>query len=462
MRIYLDQIGCRLNYSEMDTLAGQLRAAGHMVVSTPEQAQVIVFNSCAVTAEAGRKSRQRIRNHHRTNDQARIAVTGCWAALEPTAAAALPGVALVADNGQKELLHTLLEPWSAELDDPDDLARMQPDGTPFGTLAADDNGVRAGRTRAFIKVQDGCNNRCTFCIVTVARGAGRSRKMGEIVREVQKLVDDGVQEAVLTGVHLGSYGRDLSQDERSDLKELATAVLAYTDIVRLRLSSLEPWELANGFFDLWQRWPDRLCPHLHLPLQAGTDRQLRSMARRCTTASFRQLVANARDAIPDLVLTTDLIVGFPGESEADFDEGLAFVEEMRFAHAHIFPFSARAGTAAARFAGAVPNVVKKERSRRMHALVAQTGAAERMRFLGHTRPVLWEGTGQPMSDDAGLRWTGFTDNYLRVATVAPPHADLHNRLTSVSLVELNGDTLSGTLPADIYAGQTLTSAETVV
>lgn len=339
MRIYLDQIGCRLNYSEIETLAGQFHTAGHQTVSTPEHAQVMVFNTCAVTSDAVRGSRKQVRHLHAANPHARIAVTGCWATLKPQEAAALPGVALVANNDQKDLLHTLLEPWSAELDSPDDLARIEPNGNPFLALDAE-NADRRERTRAFIKVQDGCNNKCTFCIVTVARGQSRSRTRHAVVDEIQQWATDGVQEAVLTGVHLGSYGRDLAADQRTDLKELVDAILADTSIPRLRLSSLEPWELADGFFDLWQRWPGRLCPHLHLPLQAGTDRQLRRMARRCTTATFRRLVADARAAIPDLVVTTDLVVGFPGESEADFAEGMQFVEEMRFAHAHIFPFSA--------------------------------------------------------------------------------------------------------------------------
>jgi threonylcarbamoyladenosine tRNA methylthiotransferase MtaB len=449
MRIFLDQIGCRLNYSEMDTLAGRLQAAGHLLVADAAQAQVIVFNSCAVTAEAGRKSRQRVRSLHRRNAQARIAVTGCWATLRPEAAADLPGVALVADNGRKDILHALLEPWSAELDDPDDVARIEPNGTPFSTL--DDlvisDGLRPARTRAFVKVQDGCNNKCTFCIVTVARGAGRSRPVSDVVAEVRRLTEAGVREVVLTGVHLGSYGRDfgrdLTHDRATDLKELAAAILRETDILRLRLSSLEPWELAEGFFELWQEWPERLCPHLHVPLQAGTDKQLRHMARRCTTESFRRLVEDARAAIPDVVLTTDLIVGFPGETEDDFGESLRFVEEMRFAHAHIFPFSAREGTAAARFGNRVPKAVKQERSRRMHGVVERTGREERGRFAGQVRPVLWEGQGMPLTDEPGLLWTGLTDNYLRVTTTAPEGVDLHNALTPVHLYELQGETLFG-------------------
>ncbi|MDQ3249681.1 MAG: MiaB/RimO family radical SAM methylthiotransferase, partial [Chloroflexota bacterium] len=347
--------------------------------------------------------------------------------------------ALVADNTEKNLLHTLLEPWSADLDSPDDLARIQPDGNPFVTV----DGGRHRRTRAFIKVQDGCNNKCTFCIVTLARGESRSRPIDDLVREVQQSVDEGVQEAVLTGVHLGSYGRDLSNDQRTDLKPLVVTLLAETDIPRLRLSSLEPWELADGFFDLWQQWPGRLCPHLHLPLQAGTDRQLRRMARRCTTDSFRRLVQDARHAIPDLIITTDLIVGFPGESEADFAEGMRFVEEMRFAHAHIFPFSAREGTAAAKFPDPVASAVKKERLHQMQAVVECTGHGERLRFVGQTRPVLWEGEGQALTDQHGRLWSGLTDNYLRVMATAAAGVDLHNQIAPVHLKQLDQSVLLG-------------------
>lgn len=453
MRIYLEQIGCRLNYSEMETLAQRLQAVGHQTVSQAEAAQVIVFNSCAVTADAVRGSRKSVRQLHQANPQARIALTGCWATLEPQAAAHLPGVALVAANSQKDLLHTLLEPWSAELDDPADLARIEPDGTPFAadSHALDDAGRRA-RTRAFIKVQDGCNNKCTFCIVTIARGESRSRQVATIVDEVQQLVTSGVQEAVLTGVHLGSYGRDLTGAARSDLKELVAALLTHTDIRRLRLSSLEPWELAEGFFELWAQWPQRLCPHLHLPLQAGTDKQLRQMARRCTVASYRRLVAAARAAIPDLIVTTDLITGFPGESAADFAEGLAFVEEQRFAHAHIFPYSSRTGTTAAKFGGQVPTAVKKERGLQLRRVIEATGQAERQRFVGTTRPVLWEGVGQALTDEPGRRWSGLTDNYLRVTAVAQRDVDLHNCCLPVHLVTVEGEALLGKLLETNSAG----------
>lgn len=439
MRIFLDQIGCRLNYSEMETLATRLRVAGHHVVERAADAHVIVFNTCAVTADAVRGSRKGARHLHAANPAARVVLTGCWASLAPAEAASLPGVVLVANNEEKELLPLLLEPWSADFDDPTLLDHLHPDAPPHVFAAQ----ARRSRTRAFLKVQDGCNNRCTFCVVTLARGASRSRPLAALVAEAQEHEREGIQEIVLTGVHLGSYGRDLPGAQRSDLKELTAALLAETGIPRVRLSSLEPWELAEGFFDLWQRRPQRLCPHLHLPLQAGNDRQLRAMARRCTTASFRALVEDARAAIPDVILTTDLITGFPGESEADFAAGLDFVAEMRFADAHVFPFSPRAGTAAAAMTGEPPGDIKRARARALAAAVEATAAAERARFLGATRPVLWEGAGQPLVNETGLLWSGHTDNYLRVQCVAPPGVDLHNRITATHLSALDGAVFRG-------------------
>jgi threonylcarbamoyladenosine tRNA methylthiotransferase MtaB len=445
MRIFLDQIGCRLNYSEMETLAQRLAAAGHYVVGSPEDAQVIVFNSCAVTTGAERDSRKRVGALHRANGAAQIAVTGCLATLAPAQTAQLPGVGLVVGNDRKELLPMLLEPWSAELDSPEALLRLQPDGAPLEFPSADE---RRQRTRAFVKVQDGCNNRCTFCIVTALRGESRSRSLADIARDVQQLAEEGVQEVVLTGVHLGSYGRDLDAANRTDLKQLVAALLTHTDIPRLRLSSLEPWELADGFFDLWANWPGRLCPHLHLPLQAGTDKQLRAMARRCTTASFARLLATARAAIPDLTVTTDLITGFPGESEADFAEGLAYVAALRFMHAHIFPYSARVGTAAASFADATPAAAKRARLRRLVEAVEATGVMERTRFLNTARPVLWEGVGQPLAEQTGRLWSGLTDNYLRVHAVAPVAIDLHNCILPARLTQLDGAIFAGEIMWD--------------
>lgn len=431
MKVYLESLGCRLNYSELDSLGRELAEAGHRVVAVPDEADVCVVNTCAVTGEAARKSRQLARKLARVNPSARLAITGCYATLAPEAVAALPNVDLVVDNNRKELLADLLQPWSVELDG-ESWRRLVPVAPP----------QQVNRTRAFVKVQDGCNNNCTFCIVTVARGAERSRLAGDIVAEIRRLAAEGYREAVLTGVHLGGYGADLKSADptlpgRTGLGELVAAILRDTALPRLRLSSLEPWDLQPEFFDLWQRSAGRLCPHLHLPLQAGCDRTLKRMARRTRTAGFRDLVAAARSRIPDLVLTTDIIAGFPGESEADFEASLAFVEEMAFAHVHVFPYLAREGTAAARFSGQVPADERRRRVAAMQEMAQRSGEAVRRRFLDQVRPVLWEQVERP-ANGTGPLWTGLTDNYLRVQAIAPATIDLANRITPARLLALDG------------------------
>ncbi len=290
-------------------------------------------------------------------------------------------------------------------------------------------------------MQDGCRNKCTFCIVTVARGDEHSRPIADVVAEIRDLHAEGRQEAVLTGVHLGGYGSDLG----TDLAALTRAVLAETDIPRLRLSSLEPFDLQPDFFDLWATSEARLMPHLHLPAQSGSDATLKRMARRNRVADFERLVDAARAAIPGLAVTTDLIVGFPGETEHDFEETVAFARRVGFAHMHVFPYSARQGTAAARFGG---QVVEAERKRRVHvltALDAELGAGVRASFVGQVRPVLWENTLNPGAGAGAVTWTGLTDNFLRVRAAVPAGVDLHNRIADTRLVGIDGDDLIGAL-----------------
>ncbi|WP_428265816.1 tRNA (N(6)-L-threonylcarbamoyladenosine(37)-C(2))-methylthiotransferase MtaB [Haliangium sp.] len=446
MNVFLTSLGCRLNEAELARWAREFHRAGHRVLAQPEQAQVVVVNTCAVTAEAARKSRKLVGGLHRRNPEARLVLTGCFAELEPTRAAALAGVDLVVGNGDKDRL-------VAEVAEAFEVPGMP-------ALAAEPDSAHAyrecGRTRAFIKVQDGCKNRCTFCIVTIARGQERSRAIDEVVAEIQSLAAAGYQEAVLTGVHLGGYGRDLG----TDLARLVREVLARTDIPRLRLSSLEPWDLPAGFFALWH--DRRLMPHLHLPLQSGSDRILQRMARRSSTRDFTALVEDARAAIPDLTVTTDMIVGFPGEGEAEWAETMAYVDGIGFAHVHIFPYSPREGTTAARLDGQVPGPVKRERSRQMHALAADMKRAHLARFAGQTREVLWEGEGEPRAagtsttgatatDTGGAveagaapawhRFGGYTDNYLRVETAVPAGVSLDNRITPARLLGVHGELL---------------------
>lgn len=430
MDVFLATLGCRLNEAELETWTRQLKASGHGVVQTPAQAHVMVLNTCAVTREAARKSRQLARRLHRNNPQAQLVITGCYASLEPEKVAELAGVDLVVGNTDKARLVERLE---ADLD----LSAMpqmatEPDAQPM---------FRKARNRAFVKVQDGCKNRCTFCIVTIARGQERSRTTAELIEEIRGLVDDGAQEVVLTGVHLGGYGRDLG-DDGDDLFGLVQALLKHTDVERLRLGSLEPWDLPDHFWTLWD--DPRLCPHLHLPLQSGSDTVLKRMARRCSTSRFAALVDAAREAIPDLSVTTDLIAGFPGETEAEWAETMAFVEQVGFAHMHIFAYSPRAGTTAARMKGHLQKEVKRARSAQMHALAARMKRAHLAAQVGRSDAVLWEGRGEP-DGDGWLRWSGYTRPYLRAHTRVPSGTDLENVVTPVQIVGHDDEALEVTL-----------------
>ena len=427
MKVFLHTIGCRLNQSEIETMGRQLLAAGHELVDDAAQAEKVVINTCAVTAEAARDARNMTRRIHRANEDAEIILTGCYATIAPQKVSQIEGAGRIVVNQDKDKLVQTLDP-QARIELP--VYEQEPILREF--LAGSS---QVGNTRAFIKVQDGCDNKCTFCVTTIARGAGQSRHLGDVVAEIQALAAAGYQEAVLTGVHLGSYGRDLHNN--TDLRDLVTAILEHTDMPRLRLSSLEPWEIPDGFFTLWQN--PRLLPHLHMPLQSGSDSILRRMARRTSQASFQKLASLAYANIPDLNLSTDIIVGFPGETEADFQQSLDFVREIGFTRLHAFSYSSRPGTAAAKMADHLPKAIKKERVHRMIALGQKLSLAFHRRYETQTRPVLWENA--IGADNGGLRWAGYTDNYIRVLAHGP--ADLFNRVTPTQLIDARSDGLSG-------------------
>jgi threonylcarbamoyladenosine tRNA methylthiotransferase MtaB len=433
MRVRLETLGCRLNISEIEGMARRFIAAGHRVVEPDEPADLCVLNTCAVTHVAARKSRQIIRNLKRANPGAGMVVTGCYAELEPGQVDALGVDAVIGNQDKDRLVELITDHWRRVHPEKGGL-RPAPDSQPPISDLPSHYLYPGARTRAFVKVQDGCDNRCTFCIVTVARGTARSRPADDVIAEVQELVTSGYQEVVLSGVHLGSYGHDLGN--RRGLFHLVRRLLDETDVPRLRLSSLEPWDLDADFFALWQ--DPRLGRHQHLPLQSGCDATLKRMARHTSTTGFAQLVAAARAAIPDLSVTTDVIVGFPGETEAEFSKSLEFVEAMAFARLHVFRYSRRAGTAAATMRGQVPSDIIEGRSRRMHDLGTRLERAFRRRFLGRTMEALWE-TGE--ANGEGLLWSGLTENYLRVSARGGP--GLRNVVTPVRLVADTPDGLLG-------------------
>ena len=423
MKIYLDTIGCRLNQAEIEGMARQFRAAGHEIVASPDQAQMAVVNTCAVTNDAAADSRGRIRGIARAGVE-EIVATGCWATLQPADAGALPHVLHVVPNNRKDHLvaETLnLQPSTLNFD-LEPLSRQ-----PLPGLHR--------RTRAFIKVQDGCDSHCTFCITTVARGEGRSRSLADVLLDIRSALSGGTKEVVLTGVHLGSWGQDLGMH----LRDLIQAILRETDAPRLRLSSLEPWDLDADFFSLWD--DSRLMPHLHLPLQSGCDATLRRMARKTTTASFRELVAAAREVMPEAAITTDIIAGFPGETEGEFAESLAFVREMNFAGGHVFTYSPRPGTGAAKMKGQVRSEVRKERNHFLRQALDELEGKYRSSFIGRKLPVLWESVSE--LDEWGWQMEGLTGNYLRVrATASSPR---WNEIDEVLVQQSQPDGLKGVI-----------------
>lgn len=425
MRVSLKTLGCRLNEAELETWARQFQARGHHIVADREEADLLVFNSCAVTQDAVRKSRNLLRKAARENPAAKLVLSGCYATLNPEEAASL-GVDLVVANTDKARLVDLA---SRELA----LPAMPSAATEPGATAL----FRLGRHRAFVKVQDGCRYRCSYCIVTVARGEERSRPAGEIIGEINALHDQGIQEAVLTGVHLGGYG----SDSGSDLTTLVRDILAHTGIPRLRLGSLEPWDIPEAFLRLFEN--PRLMPHLHLPLQSGSDPVLKRMARRCRTGEFADLARRLRAAVPDINLTTDLIVGFPGETDAEWAESLAFVESMGFGDSHVFGYSPRDGTPAAALPNPVPAPVKKARGQALHRLVEAQKAAMFRRFLGREFPVLWEGVRTGTDGKIGIY--GYTPNYLKVGLAAPEAMGLSYRIRPARLIAVAGDHLRADL-----------------
>lgn len=418
MKIFLNSIGCRLNQSELEELARQFRIAGHTLVARAEDADLAVINTCAVTAAASSDSRQIIRQAERAGIPA-VVVTGCYATLEPEQTLRIPGVVRVVSNRQKD---TLVQ----------DVLNL--DGIPEpGLTAREPLPGPHGHTRAFIKVQDGCDNFCTYCVTRLARGKGFSRPVEKVLHDIHCAELGGTQEVVLSGVHLGSWGRDFTP--HLQLRDLLQKILRDTNVPRVRLSSLEPWDLDEDFFHLWEN--SRLCPHLHLPLQSGSEAVLRRMARKITPDDYTALVETARKCIPGLAVTTDIIVGFPGESESQFQESLNFVRGIEFAGGHVFSYSPRAGTPAARYPEQVASIEKKKRSAAMREVFRTARERYLQKHIGQEMSVLWE---QSRADErGGWRLQGLTGNYIKVRAVSDE--DRWNRVDTVRTTAMEKDWL---------------------
>lgn len=409
MKIFLDVIGCKLNQSEVEGFANIFRALGHDIVKEPSESDLAIINTCAVTVKAAADSRKKLRRAGREGAPQVIA-TGCWATLNPKLALELPGVTGVFPNDKKNSLVSSV--LGIPLEDLQGLSLVR---RPLP-------GER-GRTRAFIKVQEGCDHHCTYCLTRLARGRSRSRSLVEVQRDIQAALAGDAKEIVLTGVQLGAWGCDFPQAKR--LVDLIACVLTINGIKRLRLSSIEPWDFTSELIPFWE--DDRMCQQLHIPLQSGQNHILEKMARPTTTLAFAQMVDMIRNAAPDMAITTDVIVGFPGEREIDFQATVSFVRDMDFSGGHVFTFSPRPGTAAAQMEGQVPLQVAKSRNKALREVFQELGDQYRTQFLGKTRSVLWESS-SPKGD--GLwQLSGLTGNYIRV--FADARGDLWNEISKV-------------------------------
>ncbi|MFY9826413.1 MAG: tRNA (N(6)-L-threonylcarbamoyladenosine(37)-C(2))-methylthiotransferase MtaB [Thermoanaerobaculia bacterium] len=413
MRVHFTNLGCKLNQAEIERLARDFAAAGHEVVGSLAEADLHVVNSCTVTGTAARSSRKAV---GRGRGRLRTVLTGCWATESPEKAARLAGVDLVVPNAEKDHL----------------LARVHAAFPGLSEAASIPcSPALASHTRALVKIEDGCNMRCAFCIIPFTRGPQRSRPLGEVVAEVGDRVREGYQEVVITGVQISAW-----RWETDRLADLVEAILAGTDVPRLRLTSIAPWDLDERLLGLWS--DRRLCRHLHLSLQSGSTATLRRMHRPYTAESYLALLAQVRAAVPGVAVTTDVIVGFPGETEAEFAESLATVESATFAKIHVFPFSTRPGTEAGTMPGQVPPEKKRERMDRMLAAAARAEQDFHRAHLGTRATVLWERPRDGMGH-------GLTDNYLRVISLEG--AGLWNRFSEVELVGLAEDGVRGEVVA---------------
>jgi threonylcarbamoyladenosine tRNA methylthiotransferase MtaB len=411
-RVALETLGCKLNQAESESLGRQLAAAGCIMVAADQTADIYILNTCSVTHVADRKGRQMLYQARRQNPQARIIAIGCGVGPSSASPAEIKGIDLVLDNSRKNDLVSVLQEkkWLSS----------GPDLPP---------GAFQNRTRSFIRAQDGCNNFCTYCIVPLVRGSEKSLPLERVIAEVSQRVREGYREVVLTGTEIGRY-----RDGDAGIVELLHRLLAETEIERLRLSSLQPPEITPTLVDLWQ--DSRLCRHFHLSLQSGSDSVLQRMHRRYTTEQYAEKVTYLRLMVRDVSITTDVIVGFPAESQYEFQDSYDFCRRMAFSRTHVFSYSARQGTAAARMDRQVPDEIKKERSCLMLELGRQSLEKYHQRFVGAVQDVLFEQL-------KGGKASGYTDTYIKVYIKDSP--DVANQVRSVRLRALVRDGMSGYL-----------------
>ncbi|GGJ09321.1 tRNA (N(6)-L-threonylcarbamoyladenosine(37)-C(2))-methylthiotransferase MtaB [Alicyclobacillus cellulosilyticus] len=420
-------LGCKVNFYDTEGIWQKFKAAGYRQVPFEEKADVYVINTCSVTNTGDRKSRQVIRRAVRTNPDAVVVVTGCYAQVAPDEVAAIHGVDLIVGNDRKSQIVELVEQvWQEQHPYPTPVRAV---GNILKAREFDELDVPyfEERSRASLKIQDGCNHFCTFCIIPYARGLIRSRKPEKVIAQARKLAAAGYREIVLTGIHTGGYGADL---DGYRLAHLLADLEKVDEIYRIRISSIEASEIDDHLLEVLAA-SRKICRHLHIPLQAGHNQVLKRMNRHYTVEAYAGKLARIRAALPGVAVTSDIIVGFPGETDEYFAATESFVAEQRFAQLHVFPYSPRTGTPAAKFPDQVPERVKEERVQRLIRLSQRLTAEYARGFLGRTVEVIpeepWspvQGTAADAAAGSGRFWlVGTADNYLKVVFPVPDGVD---------------------------------------
>ena len=426
-------LGCKVNQSETEAMAALFLAADYQMGDFEQYCDVYVINTCTVTHAGDRKSRQMIRRAKQVNPDAVVVVTGCYAQTSPEDIAAIPDVDIILGTNKRHLIVETVEQYSGNRQQ---IVIERDALTDFEEISMD----RAiQKARAYLKVQEGCEQFCTYCIIPYARGPLRSRSMENTLQEAKKLEQAGFREIILTGIHLGAYGKPSEAEaeagavQTETLADLCEMLLRETSFERIRLSSIEPTEVDDHLLRLFAE-NRRMCRHLHLPLQAGDDSVLEAMHRPYNTEQYRQELARIREAVPGIAISTDLMVGFPGETDAQFENSLRFCDEMAFSGMHLFKYSPRNGTPAATYPQQVRNEVKEHRSKQMQEVAERNALQYMERHIGQVVQVLIE---EPHGEGS---WSGHTDNYLHVQVEGTL---TRNSMVQVLLTEIDGKIMKG-------------------
>lgn len=422
-------LGCKVNQYETEAMIESFENAGYETVEYNEYADVYIINTCTVTNMGDRKSRQIIRRALDINPDAFVAVVGCYSQIAPKEVLDIPGVSLVVGTNERNRIVELVE-YAMEKDEKLNLVNEIMEVREFEEMSIRNY---KSRTRAFLKIQEGCDQYCTYCIIPYARGHIRSRRPESIIAEVKELAESGFREVVLTGIHVASYGKDLGGTSLIDIIEKVHGV---DGIQRIRMSSVDPNVMTDEFIGRLKNLP-KICRHFHLSLQSGCDATLKRMNRKYTTEEYKRVVGKLREAFADVAITTDLIVGFPGETEEEFQETAAFIDEISFSGMHVFKYSPRKGTPASKFKDQVKPQVKDARSRIITEIARKNEEKFKKSFIGKSMKVLYE---QPIDEKHSL-YEGLTDNYIRV--VSESGCDIKGKIIETVLLELKEDHMTG-------------------